>query len=236
MRQVPAALNEVRRTRFLIDRVDKWIYDEISPHLGQRILEVGCGLGNLLQHLSGRSLVVGIEKDAETVSCLRAFYRDVGNVQIHKLDICDPAARELAKLRLDTVVSLNVFEHIENDILAFRNVAEILDPGGSLVLVVPAHRWLYGTMDRSLGHYRRYDKSTMASTLAQTGFVPVKQEYVNLLGALGWFLNGRVLGKQLPPPGQLRAFNLVVPIARVFESIFPPPLGISLVTVARVTE
>jgi SAM-dependent methyltransferase len=231
-----AALARVRRTRFLIDRVDAWIYDEISPYLGNRVLEVGCGLGNLLRHLSGRELVVGIDNDQDTASSLQMIYADVPNVQVHHADICEIEALSLGSLGFDTAVSLNVLEHIENDALALSHIKALLCQGGHLVVVVPAHAWLYGTMDRSLAHYRRYDKTAMAAKLDRLGFTLVKQMYMNPAGALGWFLNGRVLRRSLPPSGQLRMFNLLVPLLRAVERVAEPPLGLSLLTVARVSE
>jgi SAM-dependent methyltransferase len=227
------ALQEVRERRFLIDRCDEWIYDEISPYIGLRVLEVGCGLGNLVCHLVDRDLVVGIDPDLESVERLRAAYRTRDNVQAHDLDICDPGVLKLQRLGFDTAVSLNVLEHIEDDLCALRHMRELLEPGGSLVLIVPAHPWLYGSMDSSIGHLRRYDKGAMRDKLSRVGFVPVVQKYMNALGVLGWYANGKVLRQRVPPSGQLRLFNLIVPFVRAAERILPPPVGLSLLTVAR---
>jgi len=226
------ALDQVRERRFLIDRVDGWIYDEIAPYLGQRILEVGCGLGNLIRHLVGRELVVGIDPDPACIEDLRRRYDGVPSVQVYATDICAPEVLQLGVHAFDTVVSLNVLEHIEDDLLALRHMRELLCPGGHLVLIVPAHSWLYGSMDRSIGHYRRYDKAAMAEKLVSAGFALVSQKYLNSLGALGWWINGRLLGQTVPPSGQLQVFNKLVPIVRVVERAIRPPIGISLFTVA----
>ena len=227
------ALQQVRERRFLIDRCDEWIYDEIAPYLGQRVLEVGCGLGNLMRHLADRELVAGIDPDLDSIESLRLVYSGSSNIQAYPLDICDPHVLNLKPSRFDTVVSLNVFEHIEDDVLALRHARKLLESGGRLVLIVPAHSWLYGTMDAAIGHYRRYDKALMSSKLAQAGFVPVAHKYLNVLGMLGWFVNGRVLRRRVPPSGQLRLFNLVVPFVRAVECRVPPPIGLSLLTVAK---
>jgi SAM-dependent methyltransferase len=227
------ALQQVRERRFLINRFDEWIYDEISPYLGQRVLEIGCGLGNLMRLLLDRELVVGIDPDRDSINHLRLAYNDRTNLQAHPLDICDPKVLELKASHFDTVVSLNVFEHIEDDVGALRHIRELLEPGGHLVLIVPAHSWLYGTMDSSIGHYRRYDKALMNDKLAQAGFVPVVQKYLNVLGMLGWFVNGRILRQRVPPSDQLRLFNLIVPMLRAVERRYLPPVGLSLMSVAR---
>ena len=227
------ALQAVREGRLLINRYDEWLFDEFKPYLGQRILEVGCGLGNLLGHFLERALVVGIETSSESVDHVRRQYANNQNVQAHKYSITDPEVLKLAGLGFDTAVSLNVFEHIRDDELALRHTLALLQPGGALILIVPSHQSLYGTMDSSIGHYRRYTKDSMQEKMEQVGFQVQHQKYINILGALGWWLNGRVLKKTVPPSGQLRFFNQLVPVLRTFESLFDSPFGISLLTVAK---
>jgi SAM-dependent methyltransferase len=223
----------VRETRFLIDRVDAWIYDKIAPYLGERVLEVGCGLGNLMRYMLDRELMVGIDNDPDVIPYLSQAYGARPNVQVHCLDICDGKVSTLKSLMFDTVVSLNVLEHIEDDMLALRHIRGLLGPSGYLVLVVPAHPWLYGTIDRSLGHSRRYSKVSMAEKLVQTGYVPLVQEYMNSVGALGWLISTKILRRREPPSGQLRLFNLIVPMIRAAEQVITPPFGISLVAIAK---
>jgi 2-polyprenyl-3-methyl-5-hydroxy-6-metoxy-1,4-benzoquinol methylase len=233
MRPAQSPLQQVRERRFLIDSCDAWIYQEIAPYLGRRVLEVGCGLGNLLSHLLDRELVVGIDPDVASIEFLRQTYSGKTHVQVHPFDICDLRVMELSASRFDTVVSLNVFEHIEDDVLALRHVRDLLEPGGHLVLIVPAHSWLYGTMDRAIGHYRRYDKAPLHRKLAAAGLAPAVMKYMNALGVLGWLLNGKVLRRQVPPSGQLRLFNRIVPLVRAIERRLPPPFGLSLLAIAR---
>jgi SAM-dependent methyltransferase len=227
------ALQEVRERRLLIDQVDRWLYDEISPYLGQRVLEVGCGLGNLARLLADRELYIGTDVSENSVTHVRELYRSQPQVRAFVADVTGPEFGRLARFGLDTVVSLNVFEHVGDDLLALRNACQVLQPGGTVILVVPAHQRLYGTMDRAIGHYRRYDKRTMELKLAGAGLTPVLQKYINALGALGWFLNGRILRQQVPPSGQLRSFNRLVPFLRRVEGMVDMPFGISLLAVAR---
>jgi SAM-dependent methyltransferase len=227
------ALQEVRERRLLIDQVDRWLYDEISPYLGQRVLEIGCGLGNLARLLDDRELYVGTDVSEGSVAHVQELYHSQPQVRAFVADVTDPEFGRLARFGLDTVVSLNVFEHLGDDLLALRHACQVLQPGGALILVVPAHQRLYGTMDRAIGHYRRYDKGTMKDKLARAGLTPVLQKYINGLGALGWFLNGRILRQQVPPSGQLRSFNRLVPLLRRVEGVVDMPFGISLLAMAR---
>ncbi|MCS7040616.1 MAG: class I SAM-dependent methyltransferase, partial [Caldilineales bacterium] len=135
--------------------------------------------------------------------------------------------------RFDTVFSLNVFEHIEDDRLAMHNAARVLQPGGHLILIVPAHMALYGSIDRAIGHYRRYDKQMIFTLFQQARLQTVLQKYINALGAFGWWINGRLRQQTTPPSGQLRLFNILVPALKRIERVLPPPFGISLLAVGR---
>lgn len=236
MRYSEAALQRVREDRLLIDEVDVWLYEEIEPYLGRRLLEIGCGMGNFVGHLTDRELYLGTDVSADSVAHVRDSYRDCSSVKALVVDAADDAFLALSQYRIDTVFSLNVFEHIDDHVRAMRNVFQVLQPGGRLILVVPAHGWLYGAIDRAIGHYRRYDKDAMAELLDSVGFVPVKQKYINALGALGWFVSGRLFRNATPPSGQLRVFNRLVPLLKAFERAIPVPFGISLMTVAAKPE
>jgi SAM-dependent methyltransferase len=227
------ALEEVRRRRLLIDQCDAWLFDEIRPHLGRRVLEVGCGHGNMTRHLLDRDLVVAIDVDASSVELIRAQYSDYPNVLPCHCDICDESVRAIAIHGIDTVISVNVLEHISDDTGALVNMGRILATGGTLVLIVPAFGWLFGTMDAAIGHFRRYTKAGMVAKLKQAGLTVKQQYYLNGLGAIGWFVNGRVLKQEVPPSGQLRWFNHLVPLVAKAERLVRIPFGISLVSIAQ---
>lgn len=230
------ALQAVRETRLLIDAYDSWLVEELRPYLGQRVFEVGCGLGNMLPHFVDRELVVGIENSAETVLETKRKFAGFGNVSIYEYSITDPAVLALKDKNFDSAVSLNVFEHIEDDELAMRHTAKLLKPGGYFVLIVPAHQWLYGTMDSSIGHYRRYTKTLAQVKFERTGYKVIHQKYINSLGALGWLVNGRLFKRTVPPSGQLQLLNKIIPIVKTMERLIPPLFGISLLTVAQRTS
>jgi len=227
------ALQKVREDRLLIDQVDLWLYEEIAPYLGQRILEIGCGLGNFARHLTDRELYVGTDTSPDSIAHVTKMYSPHPNVHFHVADATSNRFAQFARYNLDTVFSLNVFEHIQDDVSALRNAKRVLRPGGRLILVVPAHDWLYGTIDRAIGHHRRYSKQRMASAFHELGLTCITQKYINALGALGWFVNGRVLKQEVPPSGQLRLFNGLVPMLKRFERTVNVPFGVSLMAVAR---
>ena len=227
------ALQKVREDRLLIDAVDQWLYEEIEPYLGRRIVEIGCGRGNFARHLTGREFYLGTETSRDNIQHVRTQFAEYGNMEFVVLDATVADFVDLGRYNIDTAFSLNVFEHIEDHVTACRNAASILQPEGHLILVVPAHMWLYGSIDRAIGHYRRYDKTMMSDLLGEVGLCSVAQKYINAPGAVGWWINGRLRRQDTPPSGQLRLFNRLVPGIKLVEKLLPIPFGISLVAVAR---
>ena len=230
--QMPGYLRLARQHRLLLGRLDRWLLSEVKDELNSRILEVGCGHGNLIAHLLDRDLVVGTDADTEAITDVRDRFRDCSNLRTYVFDVMSPPSVEILKHEIDTVISLNVLEHIEHDAEAVRNMIRVMPAGGTLVIIVPAHPWLHGTMDSSLGHFRRYTKTTMRHLLTAAGAEVTRQNYHNLLGALGWWFSGRVLKCTNPPAGQLSLFDRLVPLLAVAERVIRPPFGLSLITVA----
>ncbi len=227
------ALNQVRERRFLLDRCDAWLFEEMKPFVGERVLEVGCGYGNLTQHLLSREVVVGIDLSSESIATFRERFSNHPHVHAFVYDITDPQVLELASWEFDTSIALNVLEHIEQEEKALEHIAGLLRPGGRLIAIVPALPALFGSMDRAIGHYRRYTARTLRERLEQAGFSILLLRYYNLLGTFGWWLNGCLLRRSVPPAGQLRLFNRLVPLVRAVERLVPPPIGLSLLAVAQ---
>src|SRR5262249_24342991 len=126
------------------ERYNRWMFRQIAPYLGRRVLEIGSGLGNLTRYLVGRDLVVATDVNPRYLRMLSNTFEAHTRVRLQSLDLADFDPQSLAAWQLDTVVCLNVLEHIEDDGQALRRLHQSLVPGGRLVLLVPAHRWLYG--------------------------------------------------------------------------------------------
>lgn len=231
--EISCHLETVRQDRLLLNRLDRWLLDEVKDDLGSRVLEVGCGHGNLISLLLNRELVVGTDFDADSVQSVRNRFRNHANVRALVFDATRPPPTELIDCQVDTVISLNVLEHIERDDLAVSNMVKLFAGNGTLIIIVPAHMCFYGTMDGSIGHFRRYTKAMMQALLAQAGAEVTRQFYHNVFGALGWWFSGCVLRCKTPPAGQLSLFNRLVPLLAFGERLLRPPFGLTLVTVAR---
>lgn len=142
----------------------------------------------------------------------------------------DEAPTRFKGRRLDTVVALNVVEHIEDDVGALRTIAGLLAPGGRAVILVPALRAIFGSLDEELGHFRRYSRASLAAAFSAAGLQLERMFWYNRVGVLGWWLNARVRRVKRIPIGQLRAFDRLVPTLR-YERFFPLPFGQSLVAI-----
>jgi SAM-dependent methyltransferase len=214
------------------DNYNRWIYEQIAPYLGVRILDVGCAIGNITQFYADRELVVGLDVVPEELAVARERFADK-NFEAHHLDVSSDLLRQFRDRNLDTAVCLNVLEHVEDDVHALRNMRDTLVPGARICLLVPVNRWLFGPMDEVDHHFRRYTKAELNAKLAEADVVVEHQRYFNLLGIPAWFFSNRVLRQSMAAPAQYAFYDRLVPVLRFLERIVPPPAGLSLVTICR---
>ena len=128
---------------------------------------------------------------------------------------------------------MNVLEHIKDDTKAISNFYQLLKPKGKLILIVPAFSWLYGSVDKSDHHFRRYTKSSIKEIINNSGLKILDLKYMNFLGIFGWYLNGKILRKEVVHNGMLSFYDKVIPLIFKIEAIIPPPFGLSLFCVAE---
>jgi SAM-dependent methyltransferase len=144
-------------------------------------------------------------------------------------------AEDYARLgdeRLDTIICLNVLEHIDTDREVLGHFHRLLAPGGHAIILVPQHPWLYSPTDKSLGHVRRYTPEELSGKLREAGFDVVHQQGFNRLGTVGWYVSGKVLGKEHLSPGQMKMYNRLLPLAKLIERI-PGVPALSAIAVGR---
>jgi len=180
--------------------------DVIEPYLGRRILEVGSGIGNISRFLPKRELLTVSDVDPVYMELLENAYRDHDLVSVARFDLgSDEDARALARVGFDTVVCLNVLEHIEDDAAALRRLRQILPTDGRLVLLVPQYPSLYGTYDQRLGHCRRYDRADLETRLTRAGFRVRARRNFNALGIAGWRCVRPTIGNELFPAANFKS-------------------------------
>jgi len=230
----PRNVGHVTLTRMArLEPYNRWLVSRFEHALGRRILEIGAGFGNITRHLKGRELLVASDLDPVALEHLKGAFRDDPSVRVasYRFPLDDAAREAIRALDVDTVVCLNVLEHIEDDRATLVNMREALHPGGRLVLLVPAFARLYGTLDEHLHHFRRYERAELEGKIAEAGFALEDLRFVNRPGIFGWWLNGRVLKRRVLPRSQLLAFKLLMPMLRREEKK-PPSTGLSLLAIA----
>jgi hypothetical protein len=138
---------------------------------------------------------------------------------------------------VETVLAVNVLEHLLDDVGALRRMAAVVEPGGSVVVFVPAYPSLYGPHDRAAGHVRRYVPRTLEAAISAAGLRVELLRPVNFLGGIAWWVAVRVGGCSSPRSGMVKVYDrLVVPVVRLMERWWRPPFGQSILCVARVPE
>ncbi|HEV7239419.1 MAG TPA: glycosyltransferase [Thermoanaerobaculia bacterium] len=216
-----------------LSRYNGWIWQSIAKHVGERILEVGAGIGNMTRVMYGRELIVATDIELPYLHILGNRFARNPTIRVAKLDLnSDADCEALKEYGFDTTVCLNVLEHIEDDRGALRRIYDLLAPGGHLLLFVPADQDLYGTMDKQVGHFRRYTLDGLKELIESEGFTVREVFHQNYFGRFGWWLNGRVLKRAHVPSGQSRVFDLFVPLLRFLEGKNPRK-GLSLIAVAH---
>jgi 2-polyprenyl-3-methyl-5-hydroxy-6-metoxy-1,4-benzoquinol methylase len=209
------------------------VFGLLEPWLGSRVLEVGVGIGTMSRRLAEvADVVVGIEPNP---NCAALALEEMAgqprfSLRACHFEDCDPA--ELASHRFDTIVCVNVLEHVADDVGALRSFREILAPGGRALLYVPAVQAAYGPLDAELGHHRRYSKRTLADALGAAGLTCLALRYANPIGLLGWMYNSHVSRSRAHRLGQVKIFERVIaPWALPLERIVTPPIGASLMAI-----
>lgn len=216
---------------------NRWMYDAIAPWCTGELLEIGSGIGNMSYFfLEKRTPVVLSDLRTDYCMILERRFGLENEKGIFRIDLsaADPAAAHPDLYgRFDTVVALNVIEHIEDDGLAIRNCKRLLRPGGRLVVLVPAYQGLYNQLDIELAHFRRYTKKKINALLIREGMEPLHTRYFNTVGIFGWWFAGSLQKRKLISTGQLKLYNKLIPLFRLVDKITRHIAGLSVIAVAK---
>jgi glycosyltransferase involved in cell wall biosynthesis len=213
-------------------KFNRWMAEAIAPHVRARVLEIGAGIGNITTWLLPRDLYVASDINPHYLDYLRNLALGKPYLHVDRIDLEDPRCFEPWRERFDTVVCLNVLEHVRDPLLALRNMRDALEPGGRAVLYVPQGQRRYSSLDEVLGHRCRYSRQMLNEELRATGFEVEILEDFNHVGVPGWLLNGRLLKRRHFSRSQLKIFNMAVPVVRRIDRLFPWS-GLGIIAVAR---
>jgi len=213
-------------------RFNRWMYSSIRGHLGTRIAELGSGRGNLSKLLKEQANVLLTDNRKEYLQELRQRWAHLDNVRVAHLDLLSPDDYHVIKdFNADTIVCLNVLEHIEDDLAVLRRLYDVLPQRCKLVFLVPFNPKLYSRFDKEIGHFRRYSKSELEDKMRTAGLKVECQYYFNKAGVLAWWVGNTLSRQRSISSWQLKIYNVLTPLFRLLDHCLPMQ-GLSTVVVA----
>lgn len=224
-------LQRLERTR----RFNLWMGDAVRPFVGDRVLEIGAGIGNLTEQFIPRERYVASDLNPTYLEYLTAYALGKPYLEIRAVDVTVTADVAALEGQFDTVLLINVLEHVADPAMALRNVYRCLAPDGRAIVLVPQHPWLYGSLDRALEHRERYTRAGLERSLRAAGFVIERILEFNRASLPGWWLNGRVLKRTVFSRVQLKLFDVSIPFIRRIDGLLPWPSQ-SLIAIVRRPE
>ena len=196
------------------------------------MVEIGCGIGSFTELLGeGGRQVIATDIEPRYVERVRRQFQDALNVNVAVYDLAKPLPEPLPAGCAASVVCMNVLEHLENDLEALQHIVELLAPGGRSILLVPAFQWLFGSIDESYRHFRRYHRGPLEVLSRRAGLDIERTFYVNLAGIVWWYVAGRIWKRKILPGRGLQLYHRLVPFFRWVEKLTGPPVGLSLISV-----
>lgn len=222
-------------------RFNSWMYEQISSTLNGNILEVGSGLGIFSEMVINDMMMMEDSKKITSlmitdsshsyVNSLRSKFEGFKNrVFFHKLDLeCKGDYDAVGYNRFDTIIALNVIEHVRDDGFVFRQFHRLLRKGGMLVVLVPSYKFLYNAIDESIGHHRRYTKKELHAMVQNSAFLVERIHYFNMAGVLGWYINGNLFRKAALDTHAFAIFDRLVPVWKAIDTISLRRIGLSMI-------
>jgi SAM-dependent methyltransferase len=211
---------------------NRWMADTVRPFVGARVLEVGAGIGNLSRHLAPRERYTATDVNPHYLRFLRNLSESKPYMDVQPFDLASAADARRLLGEYDTVLCLNVLEHIPDENRALLNLHAVLAEDGRAVVLVPQNQKLYGTLDEMLGHVKRYSRLELREALEKNGFRVEQILDFNRLTTPAWWINGRLLRRRHFSRVQLKFVNHLTWLIRLLDRVLPWH-GTSLIAVAR---
>lgn len=210
-------LTELERAR----RFNLWMGDVLRPYVGDRVLEIGAGIGTLTNQFIPRELYVASDINPHYLHYLRSYSFGKPYLRVLKIDASNPQHFEGLEQRFDTALLINVLEHVPDEQVALRNLRQSLERGGRVIILVPQHPALHGTLDEALEHRERYTPKSLERALTSAGFRVEEMFDFNRVSVPGWWLNGKVMRRRTFSRVQLKLVNSSIPVLRRIDRIWP---------------
>ena len=213
-------------------RFNTWMADAVKPWVGEHVQEIGAGLGNLSSKMLPREAYTASDLDPLYLDYLKSRFNNNPTVDVRKVDLENTEDFNEIEGRFDSIICLNVLEHVNKSDLALQNMYRALTPGGTAIILVPQGQWLYGSLDRVLEHHLRYSRKQLIEKCTAAGFEMEKVFTFNRMGLWPWFINGKIFRRKRFNKLQLKFFDTFVWLWRRLDRFLPWP-GLSVVGIAR---
>ena len=210
-------LLELERVR----RFNLWVGDTLRPYVGDRVLEIGAGIGTLTNQFIPRAMYVASDINPYYLNYLCSYSFGKPYLHVLNIDACNPDHFRGLEEQFDTALMINVLEYVPDDGQALRNLWSALEPGGRVIILAPQHPKLYGTLDESLKRRERYTSAKLERALTDAGFRVTEVLDFNRFAVAGWWLNGKLLRRKKFSRVQLKVINTLLPILRRTDSLWP---------------
>lgn len=216
---------------------NEWMYHTIHPFLKGNILELGSGIGNISDYLIRDFSNVSLsDYNLDYCATLKAKYHLNRNLKaILSIDLQDPDFRKNnahLKESFDSIILLNVIEHLQDDEHCIDYCHFLLKEGGNLIVLAPAYSFLYSKFDKEIGHYRRYTTQSL-SGLIQKSFKILHKQYFNFLGMAGWLFFNKMLGRRKLSQSNMATFDKLVPVAKLLDNLVSNRTGVSTIVIGE---
>ena len=219
-------LAELERTR----RFNLWLGHMLRPFIGDRVLEIGAGVGTMTSQFIPREVYVATDTSAHFLHYLRSYSFGKPYLRVLKFDPSQQEGLEGLEHEFDTVIAVNLLEHAEDEKQALQNLREALTPGGRAIVVAPQHPALYGSLDRFLERRKRYTAPEVERLLDDAGFRVERVIDFNRASVPGWWLNGKLLRRSSFSRLQLKVLDMITPALQRLDR-FLPWRGLSVIAV-----
>jgi glycosyltransferase involved in cell wall biosynthesis len=211
-------------------RFNHWMAETIAPHIGENVLEIGAGIGNITQELMRGKRYYASDINPFYIEMLSKLKESQPRLDVTLLDLNRIDEFGASSMRFDTIICLNVIEHLEDDRRAMENIGNLLAPKGKAIILVPRGMWLFGSQDEVLGHKRRYSVESLQALATHSGFTTLDILAFNRISSLPWYVNGKIFRKKTFNRFQMTLLDLMIPAAKKIDRILPWP-SLSLIGV-----
>jgi SAM-dependent methyltransferase len=213
-----------------------WIIEKFKPWLRGHIMEIGAGIGTISKLIfDDADQLVLVEPSAHLTDYLPPSITNSKKVSIYNQTL-EQRLPQMTSQSCDTIIMVNVLEHVEDDGAAIKALHRVLKPGGHLLLFVPALQNLYSALDREHGHFRRYHLVPLEYKLSAHGFKIQDSRYFDIAGVLPWWLINTLGKKTTFNPAMARFYDrYFIPVTKFFERFISPPFGKNIMIVAERT-